>query len=331
MQIGSIQFDLKNAVPRIFSQWKKIIAYSFGATLMVAIYVFFIPNIYTAETTILPELEKNKMLGMISSLDLASATGLSLGETPVSKLYPLIIKSSRVLHEVIYTKYKTQEFTDSVDLIRFWKIAAKSEDENYEAALKILRNRMDVTFDNKLGTLIFKVDMEEPKLAADVANCVTRQLDEYTRKKRKTGVILQREFIEKRLQEIKAALETAEDSLTSFRSKNRRITDSPELMIDQERLTRSVQINSTIFIELTKQVEIAKIEEIKNIPIINILDEARIPLVKSYPHRLTTILWFFVVALMTLSLGMGFQPQLKSLYSIVQEYIPKNLSYAKEK
>ncbi len=315
----SIQLNLKNMLPRIISQWKKILIIVASLTILSGIYLFFIPNIYTAETSILPEMEKNKMLGMISNLNIAAATGLTLGETPVSKLYPMIIKSSRVLYEVIYTKYNTDEFKDSVDLIRYWKIEKKSEPENYEAALKRLRNRMDVAFDNKLGTLILKVDMEEPKLAADVANNITAQLDDYTRTKKKTGVTLQREFIEKRLQEVKLTLQTAEDNLTYFREKNRRIGDSPELMIAEERLIRNVQINSTIFIELTKQIEIARIEEIKNIPLINILDYARIPIQKSYPHRAIMFILIFIFCTAIISLYFGIKPDIKRKYRQIKE------------
>jgi uncharacterized protein involved in exopolysaccharide biosynthesis len=319
MSEQAFQFDIMKIASRIILNWKKTLYIIIPITLLSGVYLFLQPNIYTAETSILPELEKNKMLGMLSSVDLASATGLSLGETPVSKLYPLIIKSARVLHEVIYTKYKTEKFNDSVDLIRFWKIEKKSEQENYEAALKRLRNNMDVTFDNKLGTLLLKTDMEEPKLAADVANEVTAQLDEYTRKKRKTGVTLQREFIEKRLQEVKDALKSSENILTNFRNKHRKIGDSPNLIVEEERLNRDVQINSTIYIELTKQVEIAKIEEIKNIPVINILDEARVPLQKSFPHRATTLALVFIFGIGIISLYFGFEPEIKSNYVLLKE------------
>jgi uncharacterized protein involved in exopolysaccharide biosynthesis len=57
------------------------------------------------------------------------------------------------------------------------------------------------------------------------------------------------------------------------------------LMMEQERFAREVEINSTVFIELKKQLEIAKIEEIKNIPLINVLDPARPPAKKSFSNR----------------------------------------------
>ena len=266
-------------------------------TLSTALVTLFMPNKYTAEVTILPEFEKSKLLGLTGVSDLAAVTGLSLGETPVSKLYPMIIKSARILREIVHSKFKTEAFPDSVDLIGYWRFSNRSESARFEASLNTLRDRMDVSFDARLGTLLLKVEMEETKLAAEIANRITLELDNYTRTKRKTSVTLQREFIQQRLVDVEDKLKLAEDNLKSFREKNRGFLESPQLLMERGRLERDVQINSTIFIELKKQIEIAKIEEIKNIPVIHVLDEARIPIKKSSPNRTGTVLLAFLIAL----------------------------------
>lgn len=61
----------------------------------------------------------------------------------------------------------------------------------------------------------------------------------------------------------------------------------------QERLSRDVQVNSAIFVELKKQYELAKLDEVKNITIVNILDPARAPVRKERPTRLITRDWLF--------------------------------------
>jgi len=294
-------------------------------TVLTTVIVLLIPSQYTAETSILPDLEKNKLLGLAGASDLAAVTGLNIGEAPVSKLYPVMVKSARILSEVLYTKYKTSEFPDSVDLIRFWGIKKRNEAEKFEKALDLLRDRMEVSFDNRLGTLSLKVSMEEPGLAADVANRATSELDIYTRTKKRTSVTAQREFIEMRLKDVASALASVEDSLRSFREKNRRVADSPQLVLMQGRLERAVQINSTIFIELKKQVEIAKIEEIKNVPIINVLDPARVPVASSSPQKLADIVFAFL-----LSLGTSVVAVAASVNPVIREFLHQiRLSYKK--
>ncbi len=44
------------------------------------------------------------------------------------------------------------------------------------------------------------------------------------------------------------------------------VMQSPELMLEQGRQTRNVQIISAVFIKQIKQIEIAKIDEIKDTP-----------------------------------------------------------------
>ena len=301
------EFTFFALLPEVWAKRRSIAILVTATTIISIVIVFLLPKLYTAEATILPELEKNKLLGLGGMSDLAAVTGLSLGESPVSKLYPMIITSARILREVIYGRYATLAVSDSVDLIRFWKIDGDNEEEKFERALKKLRARMDVSFDNRLGTLALKVDLEEPRLAADVANKITNELDLYTRTKRRTSVTAQREFIEQRLQEVDQSLKNAENTLRSFREKNRRIVDSPQLMLEQGRLERDIQINSTIFVELKKQVEIAKIEEIKNIPIINVLDTARVPIEKSYPRRRLVVSTVFLLSLFFVIAGIAMQ------------------------
>ena len=289
--------ELLSLIPQIWSARRWIALFVLVTTALAVVYSLLQSNQYTAETTILPELERSKLMGLAGISDLASAAGVSVGEIPIARLYPLMVRSDRILHEVIFKKYSTISRPDSVTLIQYWGLDDRSEAEAYELALKMLRDRMDPTFDSRLLTLVLKVVMEEARLAADVANQVTKQLDIYTRTKRRTSVTAQREFIEMRLAETQTSLTASEDRLRSFREKNRRVVDSPMLLLEQARLEREFQIKSTIFVELKKQVEIAKIEEIKNIPIVNVLDVARVPITRSAPKRTATVIWVFSLSL----------------------------------
>lgn len=314
-------FPWEQILSAVWLQRKWILIVSFGAAIIALGVTFLISPLYTAQTSILPELTREKTLGLAGLSSLAEATGLNVGETPVSKLYPMIVSSERILQGAIYHKYSTLAYSQPVDLVEYWKIGSGTQNEQFDRALQLLRGRMDINFDTRLGTVSVGVQMEEPQLAADVANQITAELDDYTRTKRKTNATLQREFIETRMQEVESQLEKAERVLKDFRESNRRIEGSPQLMMEQERLSRDVQINSTVFIELKKQFEIAKIEEIKNIPIINVLDAARPPVRKSSPKRAATALTVFVLSLLV-SIGYaGFGPQGKELLGTLQAAI----------
>ena len=71
---------------------------------------------------------------------------------------------------------------------------------------------------------------------------------------------------------------------------------SPQILLEQERFIRDVQINATVYTELRKQFELVKIEEVKNIPVINVMDSARPPAKKDKPKRATIVLSVFFLS-----------------------------------
>ena len=62
-------------------------------------------------------------------------------------------------------------------------------------------------------------------------------------------------------------------------------SEIPDLGVQLLRLKREVEIQNTLFIFLTKQYEEAKIQEAKNTPTVQVLDNALIPNIKYKPVR----------------------------------------------
>lgn len=277
---------------------RKLIGIVTGAVTILSIIVSFLLTEYFKSTAvILPDTDKSRITSLGGISDLAALAGVSVGgEGSLVKLYPTIIKSESVLKNVIYAKYKTKEYPDSVNLIQYWKIKEKKTERDFEIALLSLRTELDVSMDIKTNILTMVIETEEPQLSADILNNVIHSLDEFIRTKRTTNASEQRKWIEARLVEVKADLSKAENNLKDFREKNRMVSGSPQLLLDQERLAREVQINSTMYIELKKQYEIVKIEEIKNIPIINVMDYGRPATMKEHPKKRQIIIITFLLA-----------------------------------
>ncbi len=159
-----------------------------------------------------------------------------------------------------------------------------------------MRENLKVNLDLKTSLLTLELEMGEPQLTADILNEIVLSLDKYIRTKKSSTAGNQREFIEERLNTVKKDLTRAENVLKEFRERNR-LVSAPELLLDQERLIREVTMNATIFTELKKQFELAKIEEVKNIPVINVLDKARASAVKENPKRSFIVILSFVFGL----------------------------------
>jgi len=156
---------------------------------------------------------------------------------------------------------------------------------------------MSSSFEARTGIVTLSVTMDDPQMAADVLNSTIAELDKFMRGKQSTNASEQVTWLEVRLTQVQDSLRRAEEVLKNFREKNRRVSDSPELLLKQERLSRDVQVNSAVFIELKKQYELAKLEEIKNMQIVNVLDPGRPPAIKIGPRRKTNSAIAFVLAL----------------------------------
>ena len=274
-------------------QRRKLIAIFTGvATLLGIVISLLLPLKFISTATILPDADKSKMPGGIS--DLASLAGLNVGGGDnLTRLYPAIIKSEAVLRPVIYCKFLSAKKNDSLDLIGLWELKDENPAFNYQRAYSALSMALDVAMETKTQIITLKLEESEPQLTADIVNQVIKELDRFIRTKRNTTASEQRKFIEGRLAEVKQDLSKSEDRLKEFREKNRVIISSPQLMLEQERYIRDVNINSALYTELRKQFELIKIEEVKNVPIINVMDRATAAAKKSSPKRSIIVLTFF--------------------------------------
>ena len=288
--------DIFSMISALWSR-RKMIVLSVGILTVLGLAVSLIlPESFLASSVILPETDKSKVSALGGLSDLASLAGVNVGgEGSLVKLYPTILKSEAVLKNVVFNKYQTKGFSHPVNLIEYWEIDSKTPELQYETALKFLREELQVSMDNKTSVITISISMPEPQLAADILNSVTSELDQFIRNKRATSAGEQRKFVEGRLTEVKQDLTKSENSLKEFREKNRQVL-SPQLLLEQERLIRDVQINATIYTELRKQFELVKIEEVKNIPVINVMDPARTPAKKDKPKKAIIVLTIFFLS-----------------------------------
>ena len=285
----------------IWARRKIILVLSFGASLLTLGILFLSPNYYKATATLLPETERSKLSALSQFADVAQLAGVNIPGSEISRLYPSIVSSESVLRNVIERKYSTKRSPQPVTLIEYFEIDKGSQEENMFYAVKEFRSLMSTSYENKTGMVTISAEMKEPQLAADVVNAIVSELDSFMRLKKITSASEQVKWIDTRLNQVEVDLKKSEEALKSFREKNRRVIDSPQLLLEQARLEREVQMNSTIFVELKKQYELAKLDEIKNSTVVNILDRASTPIHKSRPNRATNAVILFLLVLISSS------------------------------
>ncbi len=314
-------------VLRLWEAKKKFIIFNVIVLALTLVYLLFLTKPYfTSTITILPDYGTNtSMMNQLSGL--ASLAGVSVGHGTPTEIYQKLVTSQSVLVPVVYAKYKTDKYPDSVNLIQYFKI---KPDKNLSPSLqnremfltidKITVSRIKTDVDRMTQILTISAVMPEPKLSADVVNNMAKSLDNYIQTQMRTNASEQRRYIGKRLVEVKDSLTFAENVLKDFNEQNRVINQSPALMLQQSRLMRRTEILNAIYLQLEQQYELAKIQEIKDTPVINIEEWAKNPILKSGPKRLTGLI---IIMFLSVLISTG--------YLSMDEHLKKYWGYIRNK
>ena len=236
---------------------------------------------------------------------MAALAGYSVGgggSTDLSEYLPEVIKDREFLLKILNRKWRFGD--DSLLLEQVWEMEPDTTGEDwrhvYESRkVQALRggDYVSLSKDAKTGLFTLKTLFSGPDLAFQINAYVLELLDQYVRSSLKSQAKEKREFIEKRLEEVKHDLAVAENVLANFKERNVGSV-APKVMVEEQRLQRKVMINQEVYLELQKQYEAARIQEKNDQPLIEVITRPEIPVDRASPKRrlivmLSTLLGVF--------------------------------------
>lgn len=235
---------------------------------------------------------------------LAALAGVSLGNSgnidPSDYLDKVI--QDREFIASLYSK-KWIFNGDSASLEDILKIEKDTTISNWQYAYHMKQvetirknNLLKINKDPKTGVLTLITHMPDPQLAYDINQYTLGFLSEYIRNSIQTQAKEKRVFIEERLKEVKIDLRNSENTLTRFKERNL-MSRSPQVMLEEARLTRQVTLNQEIYIQFQKQFEMAKIEELDDQTLIQVIKGAEVPIQRSKPKKKVLVIFSFIVGL----------------------------------
>lgn len=232
-----------------------------------------LPRTYVSETTILPSSGDDSSIpgGLLS---VAGSLGISVpgASAPESHLFPAILKSERIVKEVLTAPIDPADPGGGTLYDRVADSGVREEARMEAAIARVREEILRVGLDEETGIVRITVSLDDPLLANRTAALFVSGLESYLGTERSAQSRHNLDFITGRRDEASAALATAEARLRDFRDANRRIANSPDLMLEEGRLTRDVRVQEEVFLELTRQMEVARIEAEKAAPMLEILD-----------------------------------------------------------
>ena len=282
-----ILYNFQDIYLLIRKNFQFVFKISMGFLIVSIIYTLIATQYYESYISIYPE---NNTLDGISNLMSggASIIGFDLSQNSNSAFYiPDVVNSKRLKLDIVNNKWNTEKFSEQVNLIEYWELEdsspgffsnlfgkkndlSKIAEEN---AITKFENNLYV-FEEESGLFRVRILMEESKLDSDVANYIADFLIQYIGTELKLRSTQYRKFLENRLIEVEDQLKDAESNLTSFRNKNPIAKDTPRLQNLRGQFIRDLEVEQQVYLTLRTQYELARAEELKEQPVINILDKA---------------------------------------------------------
>jgi len=265
------------------NRWVIARAILVGAVLGLLIAVFS-GREYTATTSFLPH--SGERGGLAGFSGLAQQFGFSIpggGDAERSpEFYRDLITSREILDGVITGD------PAGIDLIEHFEVEGDTQPERRERARTRLREEvLSVSVGRETGIVTVSVSTDRPELSAAMGERLLELISIFDVETRQSQASAQRQFAEERLAQLQDELAVAEDSLKSFLIENRQFSNSPQLQFEHDRLQRQVAMRQEVVTAMTQAYEQARIDEVRNTPVITVIENPEAP---ALPDSRSTLL-----------------------------------------
>lgn len=251
------------------------------------------PVEFEARVTILPEggAGAGGLVGQLA--DFTNIGGGSQGS--FEEQYGKILVSDTVLDRLISRKWAGGG-TDSLSLYQLLGFDQESVGQNSALSRfrlrQVLRQKC-IAFKSDKETGLMTLAVRVPRdagIAAELANELIVQLEDFVRAVHRQKFQDQHRYLAARLAEVKDQQDSAALAVAEFELANRGFGESPELFQQHGALERELQAVTAVWIELRRQLEVARIEETKESIGPRVLDKASPPPLPSSPSLIIIVI-----------------------------------------
>jgi uncharacterized protein involved in exopolysaccharide biosynthesis len=163
--------------------------------------------------------------------------------------------------------------------------------------IKAILKNLSFNLNNKDGYMTLSYTSKEPKISAEIVLKAQQLLQKYITEFKLEKVRSNLEFVEKSYDEAKENFEIKQAELAIFRDANKSLT-SAIARTQEEKLTSEYNLLLSVYTELAKQKEQAKIAVTETTPILTVIEPVTVPNEKSGPRRIMIIVGFVFFSLL---------------------------------
>ena len=217
--------------------------------------------------------------------------------TASPEFYSQLVKSPEVLTPVAARTYTmTREGQKQSGFIsKLYGYKTKTQDDVLTVSRDVLALKIRTNPDPMTGMVT--VDFAAP--AKDLSITLNREIlasaNNFLQERRSARAAAETKFMESRLNEARSQLAVAEANLRDFVSQNRQYQTSPQLNLQYMQLDRNVNLRQQVFVTLSQNYEQARIEAMRNVSLISVLQRPEYAVAKRVPSLFRNVFLGFVL------------------------------------
>jgi uncharacterized protein involved in exopolysaccharide biosynthesis len=249
-------------------------------------------RLYKSSATFIPQGAESGMTGAAALA--ASQFGIRVSNSGGAwgpPIYVELLHSRALLDPILLDTVRVaEEQGRRIPVMDLLNVEAPSQALRLELAVRKLREIVTAAEDRKQGAVNLTVTTRWPSVSLAVAQGLVREVNLFNVDTRKSQARAERVFVESQTAEAEGALRVAEDRLQSFLQQNRVISGSSQLEFQRDRLQRDVVLRQQVYNALEQSRQEARIREVRDTPVITVLEEPRLPVVPEPRHSLAKLI-----------------------------------------
>ncbi|GAB3503492.1 hypothetical protein GCM10027341_32700 [Spirosoma knui] len=151
--------------------------------------------------------------------------------------------------------------------------------------------RVNARLDTRSGIILIAAKMPDAQVAAQVAQLAMDYLTRYVTSYRTEKARQDLDFYRQRLVEARGRYQTAQLNVFQYNDQHKYVVVQAATM-DKQRMDAELSIAQTVYTELSRQYEQAKLKVQERTPVFKVLEPAQVPLKRVSPKRTVTVLLF---------------------------------------
>jgi uncharacterized protein involved in exopolysaccharide biosynthesis len=265
-----------------------------GACLVLALAVAFLRSAtYTTSFSFVPEVAQDQSRSGLAGL--AGQFGVQLGsmgsQTQSPQFYGDLLSTHQLLAPIAVDSFQISAASSRrVKLSEFLGVSGPNPAVTVDRTVAILRDRVisASVAARTTGVVSVRVRTKSPEVSLAIAERVIEGLNQFNLLTRQSQAAAERKFVEERLDASRASLRASEDALQGFLQSNRQL--GVDLAFQRDRLQRDVTLRQQVAMGLAQQYEDARIREVRDTPVITVIERPILPALPDPRGRVTTVI-----------------------------------------